>query len=267
MIGHARACMVMPSSLRALLAAAAVAASPEGSNSNCANHSAGCWLHLAGKNCTAERDCGAQLVCLRGRCQQCTADSECNESERRHEPASHLGCTRQRSCASALAATAAAAAAVTAKPSLHTSSVSAAPVPEQVCRQSDAYHICAHKDMWPMDGRDGAGLAVAFVTTALTAGGSVGGNPSPSPSPSRSRSPNPNPSPSPSPNPNPKAATGYSRRCSSSCSLSPRTTPRTSLAPRHSAARSRTWRSTCAGVTRAACGEASGRSSRTRWHL
>ena len=41
-----------------------------------------------------------------------------------------------------------------------------------------------------MDGRDGAGLAVAFVTTALTAGGSVGGNPSPSPGPSPSPDPN-----------------------------------------------------------------------------
>ena len=195
--------MVMPSSLRALLAAAAVAASPHGNN--CANYSAGCWLHLAGKNCSAERDCGAQLVCLRGRCRQCTADSECSDGERRHDPASHLGCTRQRSCASALAATAAAAAAaaaITTKPSLHTSSVSAAPVPEQVCRQSDAYHICAHKDMWPMDGRDGAGLAVAFVTTALTAGGSVGGNPSPSPNPSLSPSPSPNPNPDANPNPN-----------------------------------------------------------------
>ena len=205
-IGHARSCMVMPSSLRALLAAAAVAASPDGSNSNCANHSAGCWLHLAGKNCSAERDCGAQLVCLRGQCRQCTADSECSDSERRHDPASCLGCTRQRSCASALAAAAAAAAAATAaittKPSLHTSSVSAAPVPEQVCRRSDAYSICAHKDMWPMDGRDGAGLAVAFVTTALTAGGSVGGNPSPSPNPSLSPSPSPNPNPDANPIPN-----------------------------------------------------------------
>ena len=95
-IGHARSCMVMPSSLRALLAAAAVAASPDGSNSNCANHSAGCWLHLAGENCSAGRDCGAQLVCLRGQCRQCTADSECSDSERRHDPASCLGCTRQR---------------------------------------------------------------------------------------------------------------------------------------------------------------------------
>jgi hypothetical protein len=181
-IGRCGPCMVMPSSLLAVLSAAAVAASPHGSNSNCANHSsAGCWLHLAGKNCSAEyaeRDCGAQLVCLRGRCRQCTADSECNESERRHGPASHLGCTRQRSRASALAATTAAAAAatITTKPSLHTFSVSAAPVPEQACRRSDAYHICAHKGMWPMDGRDaparadmlgwGLGLGLGFGARA-----------------------------------------------------------------------------------------------------
>jgi hypothetical protein len=67
----------------------AVAASPP-QGSHCANHSAGCWFNRAGKNCSAansERDCGAQLVCLRDLCRQCTADSECNYSERRHDPA------------------------------------------------------------------------------------------------------------------------------------------------------------------------------------
>ena len=93
---------------------------------------AGCWFHRAGKNCTyssREHDCGTQLVCLRGVCQQCVADHECDLS------------------------------------------------PEQVCRRADGdmYYVCSHKDMVPPDPRDLTGFGLAFVASALAAGGGIGG--------------------------------------------------------------------------------------------
>ena len=83
-----------------------------------------------GKNCSyinREHDCSTQLVCVKGVCQQCTADAECDRGA------------------------------------------------EQVCRRVDSYYVCSHKDMLPLDARDIAGLAMAFVASALAAGGGIGG--------------------------------------------------------------------------------------------
>ena len=76
-------------------------------------------------------------------------------------PASADTATASTATAAATTATAAAVASIATiptTPTLNTSPfASVAPVPEQVCRQSDAYRICSHKDMWPMDARDVAG--------------------------------------------------------------------------------------------------------------
>ena len=94
--------------------------------------------HKHGPNCTVEtqeRDCGVELVCLPP--QDSTTYHFCGE------------CTTHEQC--------------TARPEL-------------MCRvEFNGRRLCVHKDMWPPDGRDWWGFALAFLACAISAGAGIGG--------------------------------------------------------------------------------------------
>ena len=89
--------------------------------------------HKHGPNCTVdtqERDCGVELVCLPP--QDGSSLHFCGE------------CTTHEQC--------------TARPEL-------------MCRvEFNGRRLCVHKDMWPPDGRDWWGFALAFLACAISAG-------------------------------------------------------------------------------------------------
>ena len=101
------------------------------------------WNVKLGAACnyeTRERDCGTQLVCL----------SLSTDVHGWHPPNEGVcgECTKTAQCDVA---------------------------PEQICREEYGYYICAHKPLDPPDLRDYLGFLMAFLASAIAAGGGIGG--------------------------------------------------------------------------------------------
>ena len=75
--------------LLALLFTVAVAARPAGSH--CANHSAGCWFHRAGKNCSAAHRSVETEACMAGQCGPGGGSAEAGRSSGQPEVCSGAG--------------------------------------------------------------------------------------------------------------------------------------------------------------------------------